>query len=200
MSGLEVISGISAVATIIDSCVKVYGSARKDLKLSEELNVVARNLPIISNTLHHCELHLERNRSSIPLDVCNALTTTLGICKERAGRLQTIFETVITQEGDGWKTRYRKLLNRFGKGNAVEELMTAITEDVQLVVHNDSVRSAQPEQTQQLKTILEELQSLKPSVLDEDASYIRTQNNNTGDGNLFNVETISGGTFNWGKK
>ena len=198
MSGLEVIGGISAVVAIIDSCVKVYGSGQKDLRLPEALNVVARQLPILSDTLLTCKHHLESRKSSIPPDVCNALEKTLASCKEKAGRLQTIFETVITQEGDGWKTRYRKILNRFGKGNAVEELMKVITEDVQHVVHNDAVRSAQPEQTQQLNSILEELQSLKPSVVDEDGSFIRTQNNNTGHGQQFNIENMSG-NVNWGK-
>ena len=202
MSGLEVIGGISAVVAIIESCVKVYGSAQKDLRLPEALNVVARQLPILSDTLLTCKHHLEACKSSVPPDVCNALEKTLASCKEKAGRLQTIFETVITQEGDGWKTRCRKILNRYGKGNAVEELMKVITEDVQHVVHNDAVRSAQPELTQQLNSqlnsILEELQSLNPSVVDEDGSFIRTQNNNTEHGQQFNIENMSG-NVNWGK-
>jgi len=35
MSGLDVIGGISAIIRVIDASIKIYGRARKDLKLTE---------------------------------------------------------------------------------------------------------------------------------------------------------------------
>nr|KAK5432312.1 hypothetical protein LTR18_011171 [Exophiala xenobiotica] len=46
MSGLDVVGGISSVIAIIDACVRIYGAAQKDLKLSETFHTTARRLPL----------------------------------------------------------------------------------------------------------------------------------------------------------
>jgi hypothetical protein len=72
-----------------------------------------------------------------------------------------------------WQERYTKVVRRLGKGNKMEELLKAITADVQQVVNNDAVRSAGPEQHQQLGKIIHELQSLDSSTSDEAGSSTR---------------------------
>ncbi|KAK5241748.1 hypothetical protein LTS06_011942, partial [Exophiala xenobiotica] len=129
MSGLEVIGGISAVIGIIDASIKIYDSARKDLKLGDTFEAVGRRLPIILDTLQTCKSHLESTKDSIPTDVCEGLEKIVDACDEKAGRLREIFEKVIPGQGDGWKKQYLKILKRLGKGNKVEELMISITED-----------------------------------------------------------------------
>jgi N-terminal domain on NACHT_NTPase and P-loop NTPases len=170
MSGLEVIGGISAVIGIIDASIKLYDSARKDLKLSETFEAVGRRLPIILDTLQTCKNHLEPIKGSMPADVCEALEKILDDCDEKAGKLRQIFEKALPGEKDTWEKRYLKVVQRLGKGNKVEELMVLITEDVQLIVNNHVVKSAKPEQSAELENIVKEMKSVKSSVPEEESS------------------------------
>lgn len=102
MAGLEVIGAISAVVQIMDASIKIYDSARKDLKLSETFEAVGRRLPIILDTLQTCKSHLQPIEASIPAEVCEALEKILDACDGKAGKLREIFEKVVPGEHDGW--------------------------------------------------------------------------------------------------
>jgi N-terminal domain on NACHT_NTPase and P-loop NTPases len=200
MSGIEVIGGISAVIGIIDASIKIYNSARKDLKLPETFKVVGRRLPIILDTLQTCENHLEPIKDSMAADVCEALEKILDGCDEKARKLREIFEKVIPLKEDEWEKRYLKIFKRLGKGNKVEELMISITEDVQLVVNNHAVKSATPEQNTKLGDIVKEMKSVKSSIPEEESSGMafnsgggaQTNNINTGSGQQINNNAAIG--------
>lgn len=200
MSGLEVIGGISAVIGILDAATKIYDSARKDLKLSETFEAVGRRLPMILDTLQACKSHLEPIKSSMPADTCEALEKILEACDEKAAKLRQIFEKVLPGEKDAWERRYLKVIKRFGKGNKVEELMISITQDVQLVVNNHAVKSANPEQNVELENIIKEMKTVKPSVPEEESSGMtfnsgggaQTNNVNTGHGQQVNNNAAVG--------
>lgn len=81
----------------------------------------------------------------------------------RANRIRGIFEKTIPEESDTREKRYRKVVQRFGKGNGIEEPMTDLTQDVQLLVNHHGVRPVRPEQNAETAHILEELKSLKSS-------------------------------------
>ena len=203
MSGLEVIGAISAVIGIIDASIKIYNSARKDLKLSETFITVGRRLPIILDTLRTCKNHLEPIQGSMSVDVCEALEKILEACKKNARKQREIFEEVIPGENDTWEQRYVKVVRRFGKGNKVEELMLSMTEDVQLVVNNHAVKSAKPEQHAELEKIVQEMKSVKSSMPGEESSGMpfnsgggaQTNNVNNGSGQQIN-NNASVGTQN----
>ncbi|KAJ6092559.1 hypothetical protein N7486_007848 [Penicillium sp. IBT 16267x] len=72
-------------------------------------------------------------------------------------------------EKDTWDKRYSKVVRRLGKGNKVEDLMIAITQDVQLIVNKHAVNSATPEQKAELNEIIKEMKSL-PSLMPKEAS------------------------------
>ena len=59
MPGLELVGGIAAVIGILDAAIKIYDSARKDLKLSETFRTVRRRLSIILATIYTCQQYLE---------------------------------------------------------------------------------------------------------------------------------------------
>jgi hypothetical protein len=181
MSGLEVIGGISAVISIIDASIKIYNSARKDIKLSKTFETVGRRLPIILNTLETCKNDLKTGEGSMTKDVCQALKKIFDSCNEKAGKLKVIFEDTMPGEKDTWEKRYFKVVRRFGKGNKVEDLMIAITEDVQLVVNKHVVNSVTPEQKAKLNDITEEMKSLPSSIPEEESSRMSF---NTGGGQM----------------
>lgn len=170
MSGLEVIGAISAVISIIDASVKIYDSARKDIKLSKTFDTVGRRLPIILDTLNTCKSNLEPSKDTMSEDACKALEKTLDVCGEKARNLREIFERTMPGEKDTWEKRYFKVIRRLGKGNKVEDLMVAITEDVQLIVNEHAVNSATPEQKALLEDIVDELKSLPSSLPEEKTS------------------------------
>lgn len=188
MSGLEVIGAISAVITLLDASIKIYDSTRSDAKLSETFDVVRRRLPVILHILQRCKNVLEQGEDSMPSDVCEALEKILDACDEKARKLREIFESVIPGEKDTWRKRYAKVIQRHGKGNKVEELMATLTQDVQLLVNNNAVNSATPEQNVELVHILKEMKSVKSLTPEEErtASAFHsgggTQTNNVNSG------------------
>ena len=200
MSGLEVIGGISAVVSIIDASIKIYNSARKDLKLSEAFEAVGHRLPIILDTLQTCKSHLEPIQGSMPADVCEALQQILDACDQKAGKLREIFEKVIPGGHDGWEKRYLKVFKRLGKGNKIEELMISITEDVQLIINNHAVKSAKPEHIAKLDDIIREMKSVKSSMPEEESPGMKfnsgggaqTNNVNSGSGQQINNNAAAG--------
>lgn len=206
MSGLEVIGAISAVIAILDSSIKVYDSAQKDLKLSETFKTVRCRLPVLLDTLKTCESDLQPVRDSLPVDVCEGLETILTRCDDTAGRLREIFEKVLPERGDTWQQRYAKVAKKLGKGSKVEELMVCITEDVQLVVNHHAVKSARPEQMHALEEIIKEMRSVQSSLPEGEGS--RQNFNSQGGAQTNNVNNSSGqqinnnaavGTQNFGK-
>ena len=206
MSGLEVLGSISALIAIIDASIKTYKSAKKDLKLSETFRTVGRRLPIILDTLQTCKRRLESIHTSLPGDACEALEKVIEGCEDNAENLRKIFEKVIPDVNDGWEKRYVKIVRKLGKGNKVEELMTVITEEIQLIVNHHAVKSANPQQIAELGNIIEEMKSAKSSIPEEESSGMvfnsgggaQTNNVNSGSGQ-FIANNAPVTTQNYGK-
>jgi N-terminal domain on NACHT_NTPase and P-loop NTPases len=202
MSGLEVLGGISAVIAIIDGSVKVWESARKDLKFSETFKTVGNQLPILRDILQTCHEHFEPIKISLSADAAQGLVKTIENCKRRAEKLDTIFQETIPGEDDQWYERYRKVARRLGKGSKVEELMRAITEDAQNLVNYHTVKSASPALYIKLGEIAEEMESLAPSLPMDEAdtqtfhNYSGTQNFSTGSSTQHNNINQGSGTMN----
>lgn len=194
MSGIEVIGSISAVISIIDAAIKIYNSARKDMKLSEAFDAVGDRLPIIVEILQTCKKDLEHREQSMPANVCEALEKIIDACDEKAQRLRDIFEKVIPGEKDAWERRYFKIFRRLGKGNKIEELMASITQDIQLLVNNHAVKSVKPEQNAELEKIIDDMKAVRSSVPEDENLDMnfnsgggpQTNNINTGSGQQIN--------------
>ncbi|KAL4933494.1 uncharacterized protein BDV17DRAFT_287153 [Aspergillus undulatus] len=200
---MEVIGGISAVIGLLDTSIELFKRTQKDLKLSETIETVGRQLPIIRNTLEGCHTHLLPRRDTIPEDVTEALEKTLDACETKANNLKKIFAKITPDQGNPWPTRYAAIVRRLGKGSKVEELMRAITEDVQIIVNHHAVKSADSQQNDQLEQILRELESLESSVPGEDPSGMNftshggPQNNYVHRGHgAYNVINDSGKQYN----
>jgi N-terminal domain on NACHT_NTPase and P-loop NTPases len=202
MSGLEVLGGISAVIAIIDGSVKVWESARKDLKFSATFETVGNRLPILRDILQTCLEQFEPIKTSLPADAAHGLVKTVNNCKRRAEKLGTIFQETIPGEDDQWYERYHKMARQLGKGSKVEELMKAITEDAQNLVNYHAVKSASPALYTKLGEIAEEMASLAPSLPVDEAdiqtfhNYGGTQSISTGSSTQHNNINRGSGTMN----
>ncbi|KAK5072319.1 hypothetical protein LTR70_010524 [Exophiala xenobiotica] len=115
MTGMEVIGGISAVIAIIaiiDGSIKVW-----------------------EDNLRTCQDHFEPVQTSLSADVARGLVKTIESCRSKAEKLETIYTETVPGEDDQRYERYRKVVQRLGKGSKVEELMKALTEDAQNLVN-----------------------------------------------------------------
>lgn len=202
---------------IIDGSVKVWESAKKDLKFNETFETVANRLPILRDILKTCHEHFEPLQNTLPADAVKGLLKTIESCKSKAEKLGTIFDETIPGEDDQWYKRYSKVAKRWGKTTRVEELMKSITEDAQNLVNYHAVKSVKPELCSQLEEIIKEMESVKPSLLSDDGesqifnAYGGTQNVSTGSstqhisinkgsGTVNNFASITGNPiFNLGK-
>lgn len=205
MSGLEVIGGISAVIAIIDGSVKVWNSARKDVKFSKTFVSVADQLPVLQDTLQTYQDRLDPINATLPVDTRQALLGMIKGCEDKAEKLHTIFKETITDGNDDWYERYRKVARRLGKGSKVEELMMLITKDVQNLVNHYVVKSTGPDLSAKLDEIIAEMRSVEPSLPSDDAisqtfnAYGGPQNVSTGSSTQYNsYNTGSGETHNYG--
>lgn len=188
----EVIGAISAVISLIETSIKIYDGAQKDIKLFGTFEVVRRRLPVILHTLATCKDNLEPRKDSIPEDVCEALEATLDVCRTKARNMEEVFQKIVPGESDTREQRYLKVLRRLGKGNKVEELMLGLAEDVQLLVNHDAVKSANQSQNSELEAITDEMKSVI-SGLDKESS---TMNFSTGGGPQTNyVQRGSGNLY-----
>ncbi|KAJ5640322.1 uncharacterized protein N7484_008184 [Penicillium longicatenatum] len=156
----EVIGAISAVIALVETSIKIYDSAQKDINISETFKAVHRRLPVILDTLATCKGNLEPRKDSIPEDVGEALEKTLYDCRTKARNLEEIFQKIVPGESDTREQRYLKVLRRLGKGNKVEELMLGLAEDVQLLVNHSAVKSANQSQNAELEAIIDEMKSV----------------------------------------
>lgn len=199
----EVIGLVSGVITFIDTSIKVYDSAQKDIKLSETFQVVRCRLPVILQILATYKSNLTPQQDSIPEDVCEALAETLYACRTKTKNLEEIFQDIMCGPSDARHKRYLKALRRLGKGNKVEELMLGLTEYVQLIVNHQAVISVDQEQNAMLGEIINEMKSVASSVPDKETCTEtfnsgggpQTNNVNSGSGKQY-VSNGSGNQYN----
>jgi hypothetical protein len=192
----DIIGTISAIITLAETSIKIYDSAQRDINLSKTFEVVRRRLPVIIHTLATCKSNLELQGCPIPEDVCQALDKSLDVCEVKALKLWGIFEKVIPGESDTRDQRYLKHLRRLGKGNKVEEIMLGLTEDVQLIVNHEVVRSADQHQNAELENIVREMKSVISLVSNENGSEMSFTSGGGAQTNLNNINRDSGQQIN----
>lgn len=164
---MEVLGGISAVIAIIDALIEVWNGVQKDHKLSTTFVTVANRLPILRDTLQTCHEHFRPVSATVASDVAQRLTKTVGSCKSKAEDLKIIFTATVLGEDDQWFERYRKAVRRLGKGERVEDLMKAMTEDAKSLANYHGVISASPGLYAKLEEIVQEMDALQPSLPSE---------------------------------
>jgi len=184
MSGFEIIGIISGIITVLDATTKVYSAATDVSGLPPAFRDVSKRIPLIQDTLRAAETRL--NKCDQAEDFYKAMKFTLECCKDKAERLQKIFQTVTPRDGTPRFERYVQATRTLGKGNRVETLMKGILEDVQLLTGNHAVKAATEAQVKELQNALQEISAIPLSLPeDEPSSYTFY---NSGEGRI-NVNT-----------
>ncbi|KAK3192040.1 hypothetical protein K4F52_002085 [Lecanicillium sp. MT-2017a] len=189
MSGAEVLGIISAIIAIIDATIQVSNAIQDEVGLPPNFKAAATKLPLITKLLDDAERYIENAADEA---LASTFTPVLTDCKEKATKLQQLFERVIQAEGDSRFECYVKAARTIGKGGRVETLMTGILGNLQLLATKFPETVSRRGQENLTKAI-EEVSKMEPSLPDgfEDAPSFAhygsgAQNVNTGDGSQYN--------------
>ncbi len=129
MPGAEAIAVIGLIAAVIDivqATKKVYDAANDATGLPEAFREVAKNLPLVEDTLRLV-------KDSVDEKTCTVINPVIKTCEVKAGSLKKLFDEVVPKEGAKRMERYVKALRSLGKGSRVEDLMGEILEELQLL-------------------------------------------------------------------
>jgi predicted peroxiredoxin len=212
MSGAEAIvvfGSIASIITIIDEIKKIYDTATNARGLPTAFCEVAGCLPIIENILESAKEHINQRGTDEAL--CKGVKVTIQACEEKAKVLEELFQNVFSEDGASGKERYRKAVKSFGKGHAVENLMKGMLEDVQLLVCESGMKTANKTQKEQIAQAIVEVSALESSVPERIFQDQAFSPANHGSGPQYNAQgeyifqghapqyNAPGGTMNFGK-
>jgi hypothetical protein len=164
MSGVEaiaVIGLISSVVTIVQEIKQVYDTANDVTGLPEAFREVAKNLPLVEDTL-------QLVKDSVDGKTCTVINPVIKTCEVKTGSLKKLFDEVVPKEGAKRMERYEKALRSLGKGSRVEDLMGQILEELQLLAaHRVFANAAElAELAAAIKDAMKKLSKIQPSAPD----------------------------------
>jgi len=138
MSGAEagvVLGLISSAIAIVQATKQVYDAAHDIKGLPKAFHKVAKQLPLVKETLHLAE-------ASVDDTSCAAIKPVIESCGAKAGNLRDIFEKVFPDDNPKWEERYFKALHTLGKGSRVEDLMKDILNSLKLLSAHQTFKVA----------------------------------------------------------
>ena len=189
MSGAEaiaVLGVISSIVSIVDGTRKVFEAAKDTKGLPEAFREVAGRLPIVESILGSAKQNIEEK--GINNDSRKGVEDMVKACKEKAEKLQELFDKVVPGEGASRVERYRKAANVPGKGHKVEKLMQGILEDVNLLAGEKGINSASKTQQEQILKALRDIAAVAPSVPEQEFQQTGFTNSNYGFGAQYNAQ------------
>ncbi|KAJ4323641.1 hypothetical protein N0V84_004249 [Fusarium piperis] len=138
MSGIEVISLISAIIGIIDGTSKLLKTIRDSRDLPDGFNAVSQRLPLIRAILQATERRVSESHEG--QGDLGAIQTLLESCQDQALRLKSILQGVTTQPGATFADRSLLAVRRLAKENKMDQLMKSLLENVQLLAAIQTIK------------------------------------------------------------
>jgi N-terminal domain on NACHT_NTPase and P-loop NTPases len=148
MSGVEVISLVSAIISLLNTTLQIYNVAKDGSGLPASFRDVASRLPLVQDTLNSTLQSFEEDTPSPESQ--KAIKVVLEACEDKAAALEKIFRAVIPPAGSSRVERYRKALLTIPKADKVETLMSGILADLQVLTGNHAIKTATRVQIQKL--------------------------------------------------
>ncbi|KAK3947433.1 hypothetical protein QBC32DRAFT_85526 [Pseudoneurospora amorphoporcata] len=145
MSGVDIISLVSSVISIIDAAVKIANACNDVYGLPEAMREARVRLPLVAKTLNQVRSGLKLSEDDVK-GSCTAMTGVLMSCEQRAAALEKIFRTLIPSDASRPSARKRfttaaMMTFHMGKSRKVEPLMKGILEDIQLMADSRALES-----------------------------------------------------------
>ena len=190
MSGVEagfVVGLISGVISIIEATKTVYDAAKDAKGQPEAFRQVAARLPLVIDILRSAKARAQ----ALDETAEEAVEHILKLCKEKAEKLQEIFQKVIRKDDDKWYDRYKKTLSTLGKEDKVECLMEGILKDIQVLACERLMGTATDAQVKEIKEAINQMKEMPSSLTDEARSVVQTHSGggdnigHSGSGNIY---------------
>jgi hypothetical protein len=189
MSGAEVIAilgVISSTIQIIDGAKQVYNAATSAEGLPEAFREVASRLPIITAILGGVERYIKDG--DVSEHIYEGTQQVTKACQIKAKKLDELFRKVIPDDNTSRWDRYLSAIRTLGKGNAVEQLMKGMLEDLQLLVGEHNMRIATKDQIEQITKAIREVSAIPPSVPEDGFQGASFTANYSGSGTQYNAQ------------
>ncbi|KAJ4141890.1 hypothetical protein NW754_014680 [Fusarium falciforme] len=138
MSGMEVISLISAIIGIIDGTSKLVKAIKDSRDLPDGFNAVSERLPLIRAVLQATERRIKESTEG--QGDFGAVQALLESCQNQALRLKSIMQDVTIQPGATFADRSLLAVRRLAKESKMEQLMKRLLENVQLLAAIQTIK------------------------------------------------------------
>ncbi|KAF6845522.1 hypothetical protein CMUS01_00097 [Colletotrichum musicola] len=139
MSGAEVIGLVSGIIAIVDAIIKIHDAVQDAAGLPGAFLEVANRMPLLKDTM----LAVQHDLGSEPdSESAAALKQALEGCREKSQALEKIFENVAVAPEASRAQRYFSAVRTFGKGRKLEELISGIQADMQLLAANYTIKAS----------------------------------------------------------
>lgn len=138
MSGMEVISLISAIIGIIDGTSKLVKTIKDGRDLPDGFNAVSERLPLIRAVLQAAEIRIKESTEG--QGDFGAVQALLESCQDQALRLKSIMQDVTIQPGATFADRSLLAARRLAKEGKMEQLMKRLLENVQLLAAIQTIK------------------------------------------------------------
>ncbi len=156
---------IASTIAIIQAISATYKAIQHLKGLPREFDEVNQDLPLVQDTLDLAHHQLEA--TDLDESSRKAIGPVVSGCREKAKKLQDIFEKVGRDAKDGSVLDfYRATLLRLGKAHRVETLMQDILEGLKALAVNRLFRTATQSQMAKLEKAIDKLSHVESSVPD----------------------------------
>lgn len=159
--------------TSLTVATKTYGSFHREQELKDTFHAAAGKLYLIEEALDTTQPNVS------PEDVPQAITALLRSCKTTAAKIMTVFSELSKVQASERRECYVKLIQRKGRSYLVEVLVRNMMDYVRRIAENYETEDLQ-EQLTILKTEIDTLKSMSPSVPVEQQKGGHTITNNGG--------------------
>ncbi|KAF6829984.1 hypothetical protein CPLU01_07599 [Colletotrichum plurivorum] len=139
MSGAEVIGLVSGIVGIVDAIIKFHDAVQDAAGLPGAFREVANRMPLLRDTMLAVQHDLG---SEADPESAAALKQALEGCREKSQALEKIFGNVAVAPEASRAQRYFSAVRTFGKGRKLEELMSGIQADMQLLAANYTIKAS----------------------------------------------------------
>lgn len=161
MSGLEIVSGVSAVAGLLGQVYGIWQKVKQDQDIDEKFEETVGEIPTLQSLIEKCHEHLKKGVNKLNKNELENIALVVRTCNDQAEKLKDIFNKFVTQEGDSRKERLVKWFGRLGKGGQVQDHIATIGRQALVLASYDIVRSSDPNLEFKLNEIVQHMEAGK---------------------------------------
>ncbi|KAL7806805.1 hypothetical protein V8C44DRAFT_338312 [Trichoderma aethiopicum] len=192
---------IASTIAVVQAAIRNYDVVKEEAKLGETFHEAGRALPLIEEALQTARILLFT-------EISQAAAASLDSCSTGATLSEAVFKEVSQAPANARLQTYTTLIDRKGKSNLVESLVSGMMKNTCLFAKHCGLEASMQDQLTVLRDAIEKLAGMEPSAaVEQNAASCSfsnfgtgtqynaaggTQNNVTGNGKQFIGSTFQG--------